>query len=144
VQSRLKSDRLRSVTTNSSGVGVGGCVGRGGGSLEERSAEAAFPGANGKIAFTRIVMYPPEAGAAEVFTMNPNASNATRLTDKALVDWEPAWSPDGRKIAFAKDPGPGDRSDSEIFVMNPDGSRQERLTDNTKEDYSPDWRPIVP
>ena len=49
----------------------------------------------------------------------------------------PAWSPDGRKLAFVS------RRDgnSEIYVMNADGSAQENLTRQPANDSQPSWSP---
>ncbi len=49
----------------------------------------------------------------------------------------PAWSPDGRKLAFVS------RRDgnSEIYVMNADGSGQENLTQQPASDSHPSWSP---
>jgi Tol biopolymer transport system component len=49
----------------------------------------------------------------------------------------PAWSPDGRKLAFVS------RRDgnSEIYVMNSDGSAQENLTRQPANDSHPSWSP---
>jgi Tol biopolymer transport system component len=46
----------------------------------------------------------------------------------AAVEWGYTWSPDGRKIAFARTPDGGNWSG--IYVMNADGSGQPRLTRN--------------
>ena len=49
----------------------------------------------------------------------------------------PAWSPNGDRIAFEtyRD------GDTDIYVMNADGSNQERLTHHLGEDASPIWSP---
>jgi dipeptidyl aminopeptidase/acylaminoacyl peptidase len=67
--------------------------------------------------------------------MLPDGSGATRLTNAPGEDRRPAWSPDGRKIAFvsARD------GNDEIYVMNADGSGQTRLTVNDIADGSPAW-----
>ncbi len=46
---------------------------------------------------------------------------------------EPAWSPEGEKIAFASYAG---RNNSEIYVMNADGSAQTRLTHSPASDLA--------
>ena len=62
---------------------------------------------------------------------------------------EPAWSPDGRAIAFDRRIGrrPGDlgvnASLFEIYVMNADGSGQRRLARGTRPLWSPDGRKIA-
>ena len=51
---------------------------------------------NGKIAFVRA-----EDGKEQIYVMNPDGSNQTRITDDSSYNADPAWSPDGTKIAFA-------------------------------------------
>jgi Tol biopolymer transport system component len=87
-----------------------------------RPVRAAFPGINGKIAFQSN-----RDGNWEIYVMNADGSGQTRLTFNAAADTEPAWSPDGSKIAFVstRDSAVGS---SDIYVMNADGSGQTRLT----------------
>ena len=50
---------------------------------------------------------------------------------------EPAWSPDGRLIAFAsRRDGP-----SQIYVMRPDGTHVRRVTHGISDDDGPAWSP---
>jgi Tol biopolymer transport system component len=52
---------------------------------------------------------------------------------------EPAWSPEGKKIAFASYAG---RNNSEIYIMNSDGTGRTRLTDIPGHDHwPPTWSP---
>jgi Tol biopolymer transport system component len=55
---------------------------------------------------------------------------------------EPAWSPDGSRIAFSA-PEPGPEQSAAIFVMNADGSDVRQLTDNPEGtfDEEPSWSP---
>ena len=58
------------------------------------SAQAAFPGSNGKIVFTS------DEGAfvRQLFTMQSDGSRRTRI---AAQGEDPAWSSDGTKVAYA-------------------------------------------
>ena len=55
----------------------------------------------------------------------------------AYDDLDPAWSPDGSKIAFSSN---RDDQFGEIYVMNADGSAQTQLTTSGFDGY-PDWSP---
>ncbi len=61
------------------------------------------------IAFTSL-----RDGNAEIYVMNADGSNQTRVTNNKYGDWFPKWSPDGKKIAFI--------SEEELYVINVDGS----------------------
>jgi Tol biopolymer transport system component len=81
-----------------------------------------------------------EQGATEIYSMNPDGSGVQRLTMSAGFDYEPALSPDGKRVAFAST-----RHDvsGEIYTMNADGTGGvTRLTFNVGEggvDESPTW-----
>ncbi len=62
----------------------------------------------------------------DIYTMNADGSGVTRVTNNAVGDAEPAWSPDGTKIAFES----CGRHHEEIYTMNADGSAVTRLTNN--------------
>ena len=95
-------------------------------------AEAAFPGANGKLAFASN-----RDGNHEVYVMNADGTGQTNLTQNAASDTEPAWSPDGQRLAFTSDRDGND----EVYVMNADGTGQARLTHNAASDSHPAWSP---
>ena len=73
----------------------------------------------------------------EIYVMDVDGSNVTRLTDNAALDIFPMFSPDGAKIAF------NSRRDgnTELYVMNTDGSEQTRLTNRPGGDSQPSWSP---
>jgi Tol biopolymer transport system component len=112
-----------------------------------KEAESTFPGKNGKIAFVSTRDTKTESG--EIYTMNPNGTSVERLTNSPKADLEPAWSPDGNRIAFARDrhgmkPCRLLFSCYEIYTMNPNGQALERLTNNRAADFDPDWQPLSP
>lgn len=88
----------------------------------ENSARAAFPGINGRIAFASTR---GDSLDYNVFTMSFTGDNVRRLTSDPVGGFEPAYSPDGKKIAYVGSP---DRQ-TDIYVMNADGSHKRLLTD---------------
>jgi dipeptidyl aminopeptidase/acylaminoacyl peptidase len=60
--------------------------------------------------------------------MDADGSHQTRLTQNATSDSIPAWSPDGKKIAFVSaDDGQGEYA-TEYYTMNADGSNLTRFS----------------
>ena len=102
------------------------------------------------IAFNsnRVTGANPE-GDHEIFVMNADGSHPTQITFNALDDEDPAWSPDGRRIAFARDFDPIEHEvDYDLFTMDADGSTQRNLTsspgvDDNQPNWSPDGRRLV-
>ena len=108
------------------------------------NAEAAFPGQNGRIAFVSN-RDGVETGNLDIYSMNPDGSDVVRLTNDPLPDENPAWSPDGSRIAFD-----GSRSGRfGVVVMNADGSGQTVITSpgfftpTGQPSWSPDGSRIV-
>lgn len=97
-----------------------------------QSAQATFPGANGKIAFESN-----RDGNYELYTMEPDGSGVTRLTDNPADDVDPAWSPDGTRIAFSSKR----TGFAEIYTMNADGTGIQRLTHYNASAFHPHWSP---
>lgn len=79
----------------------------------------------------------PIEANTDIYLINSDGTGTIRLTSEAGADINPAWSPDGRKIAFASDRA-GNR---EIYVMNADGTDPLRLTNHDAADYGPAYSP---
>lgn len=97
-----------------------------------QAAQATFRGKNGKIAFSGNA-----TGDYDIYSINPDGTGLTNLTNNPANDFLAAWSPDGTKIAFSSRRA-GDAS-REIYVMNADGSAPQRLTNNAAGDNTPSW-----
>ena len=88
-------------------------------------AQAAFPGTNGRIAFYT---------GGDVWTMDGDGTNPTKLTNNYNAEANPAVSPDGSRIAYEFLPG--------IWVMNATGGAKTNLTnDNGTSDKRPSFSP---
>jgi TolB protein len=109
--------------------------------LAPGGSRAAFPGANGDIAFTRQIR-PLKAGAPApggIFTVAPNGKDVTRVTTGD--DDDPGFSPNGKRIVFTRYDGKRG-----LYRIKADGSGLKRLTTNRSDDnaaFSPDGERIV-
>jgi Tol biopolymer transport system component len=74
-------------------------------------------------------------GNFEIYVMDANGANETRLTNNAALDQLPAFSPDGKKIAFSSNRD----GDQDIYVMNSDGSDVQQLTNTAGSDLGAKW-----
>jgi len=95
--------------------------------VEAGPAEAAFPGKNGRIAYSSYDGPFPK-GDYEIYTINPDGSGKTKLTHNDTDDIDPAYSPDGKKIVYAGQDGP--KGDLEIYTLNARGGGKSRVTNN--------------
>jgi Tol biopolymer transport system component len=64
----------------------------------------------------------------------PGQYGESRTKDPSF-DGDPAWSPDGTRIAFASHRD----GNAEIYIMNVDGSGPIHLTNNPAIDLAPAW-----
>lgn len=106
-------------------------------------SQAAFRGANGRIAFDYDQHLsvdgnaPTSTTSREIWTANPDGSDLRRLTSNTASDTDPTWSPDGRWIAFVSDRTGVDQ----VFVMRADGSCQHQVTRAAAGASQPAWSP---
>jgi Tol biopolymer transport system component len=109
------------------------------------SAQASFPGQNGKIA------YRDSAFAGDIWTIEPDGTGATNVTKSAANEDTPSWSADGAKIAFSTDVDKTEPCsllayhaplcNAEIYIMNPDGTGQTRVTHDSGQEHNPSFSP---
>ena len=80
---------------------------------------------------------PEIGGQTDICLMNPDGSALQRLTDTAVSERSPAFSPDGQRIAWSVNPT------FDIWVMNVDGSEPQRIFQPSFVQLgdSPTWAP---
>ena len=90
-------------------------------------AEATFPGKNGRIAYASYDGSFPK-GDFEIYTINPDGSGKTRLTNNDTDEFDLSFSPDGKRIVYAGQDGP--KGDLEIYTINASGGDKFQVTNN--------------
>jgi dipeptidyl aminopeptidase/acylaminoacyl peptidase len=82
---------------------------------------------------------------SQIYVMNADGTLPKRLTDAKNGDaCGPAWSRDGKKIAYYAFAQTNPSRNPEIWVMDPDGSNPKKLTDHGLDpSWSPDGRQIA-
>jgi Tol biopolymer transport system component len=76
-------------------------------------------------------------GNSDIFSIAASGKYLTQLTFGAAADSQPAWSPDGKKLAWVE----AANGISQIYVMNPDGSGKTNLSHSNTRDRLPVWSP---
>ena len=85
-----------------------------------------------------------DANNPNIFVMDADGSNARQLTNLPGFNGYPAWSPDGKRVAFTANPK-RENFGWRVFVMNADGSNLTPVTNfsSTLAHWSPDGKQLV-
>jgi TolB protein len=93
-----------------------------------------------QILFRRLLRQRTADGTltnSEIMVMDRDGANVKNLTRHPHFDGWPAWSPDGRRIAFSSN-----RSDLyQLYVMDADGSNLRQAAVSQATDVRPQWLP---
>jgi Tol biopolymer transport system component len=94
-----------------------------------------------QIAYTRCALYDQEKGrnlpSCELFVMQVAARHARQLTDNAVYDGQPSWSPDGTQIVYRRAENAGDS----LRAIAVDGSGDVELLVCPRQCQLPAWSP---
>lgn len=77
----------------------------------------------------------------DVYFSSPSGGAQFRLTTAQGADWDPAWSSDGKRIAFSSHREDNGQFNRDIYVIASNGTAETRLTDDPATDYEPAWSP---
>lgn len=88
----------------------------------------------GRIAYTHT----REDDTTAIYLMKPDGTDRQCLVDTAGPDILPAWSPDGRTVAFQ---GGSAADQSDIYTVRADGTGLRQLTDTPAWEAHPIWSP---
>jgi Tol biopolymer transport system component len=99
------------------------------------AARTAFPGLNGAIVY--LSTSAPNLRNLELYAVAPAGGRARPLGDvDPAAEADPAWSPDGRRLAFAR----GREGSWDIYVREANGSVVP-VTSGPANDRNPSWSP---
>ena len=78
---------------------------------------------------------------AEIYAVEADGTGLVRLTDNAVEERSPAWSPDGTRLVFSCRRGVRGGNTIELCLMNADGTGLVVVTDNAVPELSPRFTP---
>jgi hypothetical protein len=91
--------------------------------------EPAWSGKRSRIAFV--------GGDDDLYEVRPSGRGLRRLTSTPALESQPAWSPDGRKLAYVALEG----ESTDLYVLDVASSSVLRLTQDVNGEASPVWSP---
>jgi Tol biopolymer transport system component len=88
----------------------------------------------------KIAFQSTRTGDNELFVMNIDGTDVTRLTDNSGYDVHASWTPDSRRIVFASNRSQGQSTAGRLhlYVMDANGQHPTRITNDAGEDSFPE------
>jgi len=106
--------------------------------LAPTSGATPVGGGLGQLAFAST-----RSGVAQVYLVNFDGTGLVQVTDQTDGACQPAWSPDGSRLAFTSPCRTNSEfyEGSQLFLVNADGTRVEPLPYVPGGDFDPAWSP---
>ena len=95
--------------------------------------------AQGYRAFPIAFVSSHDAADGDIYVLNPLDGETQRITNTGEITWGPAWSPDGRQIAFYDQRS--NPTSYQIYVMDADGDNLQAITTYPDVNADPAWSP---
>jgi Tol biopolymer transport system component len=86
---------------------------------------------------TRIAFSSYRDGNWEIYVINADGTDSTRVTEQIESDYSPTWSPDGSKLLFVS----RRRGDADLFTYEFATRKLTKLTSSALDEYDPAWSP---
>ncbi|MGH2963982.1 MAG: TolB family protein [Solirubrobacterales bacterium] len=104
-------------------------------------SRATYPGGKGLIAYSESTPYADNPGdrASDIFSASPSGGAPLQLTNNSVADVTPAWSADGRRIAFSR--WDARKRDREVWTMDASGQHRRRVTHTRANETDPFFSP---
>jgi dipeptidyl aminopeptidase/acylaminoacyl peptidase len=95
-----------------------------------------------RIVYVRVVVDDKKEGyATSLWIVPANGKQPARPLTSGPKDAAPAWSPDGRSIAFVRAVQREGKQTSQLYVLSMDGGEARQLTDLPEDAGGPAWSP---
>lgn len=98
--------------------------------------DAVFSPDGTRMAFSRFRT--DLVDSANLWVASADGTDRRMITHEAGIQEHPAWSPDGRWLAYSGGQGYGTY---EIYVVGAEGAGRRQLTENSAHDFLPAWSP---
>lgn len=93
----------------------------------------------------KIAFVSDRNGNDDIYIIEDNGENLTKLTDNKEDEYHPIWSPDGSKLIYLSDDGKVFNTTYKLWIMNKDGSNKKMLSDkidhHSVSECLPAWSP---
>lgn len=95
---------------------------------------------------TRLALSFGDERSSDIYVASLDGKHTRKITDSKTINIRPAWSPDGKTLAYVAAPVPGEETpDAGIWVIDADGSNKRLITGMmiSEVSWSPDGKNLL-